>query len=101
MARAHVSKLLLAAALVLLASPGFAGEFEVQLDEAERLRAQAEEAGYEWLETAALIQQARVAAANGDLDNAKALVEKARFQAETAIKQAAHETEAWRSRVVQ
>lgn len=93
--------MVLAVSLVLLAAPGFASEFDVQLAEAERLRVQAAEAGYEWLETAALIQQARVAAANGDLDNAKALVEKARFQAETAIKQAAHETEAWRSRVVQ
>jgi len=100
MARAHVSKLLLAVTLVLLAAPGFASEFEVQLAEAERLRVQAAAAKYEWLETAMLIQQARDAAAKGNLDDATALVEKARFQAETALKQAAHEAEAWRARVV-
>ena len=100
MAQAHVNKLVLAVTLVLLAAPGFASEFEVRLAEAERLTVQAAEAGYEWLETANLIQQARDAAAKGNLDDATALIEKARFQAETAIKQAAHEAEAWRVRVV-
>jgi len=100
MARAHANKLLLTVTLVLLAAPGFANEFEVRLAEAERLRVQATEAGYEWLETAILIQQARDAAAKGNLDDATALVEKARFQAQAAIKQAAHEAKAWRARVI-
>jgi hypothetical protein len=100
MARAHASNLALALTLALFAVPGCASEFETQLAEAERLRTEAADAGYEWLETAKLLEQAREAAANGNLDDATALVEKARFQAVMAIEQAEREADAWRKRVV-
>jgi hypothetical protein len=100
MARAHASNWTLALALALFAVPGFASEFDVQLAEAERLRAEAAEAGYEWLETAMLLEQARDAAAIGNLDDAIAFVEEAHFQAVAAIQQAEREADAWRKRVV-
>jgi len=100
MARVRASNLVVAFALALFAVPGCASEFDAQLAAAEQLRAQAAEAGYEWLETANLLEQARDEAANGNLEAATALVEKARFQANAAIKQAEREADAWRERVV-
>ena len=38
--------------------------------------------------------------ANGNLDSALALIEKAQFQAEAALIQAEREAESWRSRVL-
>lgn len=103
MARVHASNLLLIflAAMPLVAGCADDGDtFDAQIAAAERLRVEAAEAGYEWLETAELLEQARNAADGGNLDEALALVDKARFQAKAAIKQAENEGEAWRSRVV-
>jgi hypothetical protein len=88
------------AVIMLLTTPVLAAELDARLAEAESLRQQAAQAGYEWLETAALLEQARTEMENGSLENALALIEKARFQAEAALLQASHEAEAWRSRVV-
>ena len=88
-------------ALALALAPGVRGEdFEASLETAEQLLAKAAKAGTEWLETGKLLDEARKAAADGDMQAAMALVEQARFQAETAISQAEHEAEAWKSRVV-
>jgi len=101
MAPARASKFIITVAIVLLAACSVADDIDARLAEAEDLLQQAAEAGYEWLETAALLEQARTEMANGNLDSALALIEKAQFQAEAALIQAEHEAEAWRSRVLQ
>ncbi len=100
MAPAHASNIAMTIVIALLAAPVLAEDIGARLAEAEDLRQKAAEAGYEWLETAALLEQAREEAEKGSLDNAIALIEKARLQAEAALTQAEREAEAWRSRVV-
>lgn len=101
MARVLASNRALAVVVALTVSAaGCAGSFEREYDEAERLRTRAAEAGYEWIETEALLQQALDAHAGGDAGTAQELVRRARFQAEAAIAQADAEAEAWKSRVV-
>ena len=103
MAPVHASSL---ATIIAIALPALAGcadepsEFDTQFAAAERLRLEAAGARYEWLETAQLLEQARTEADAGNLDEAFALVDKARLQAEAAIMQAENEGEAWRSRVL-
>lgn len=99
MARVRVSRGLWIVLLVLLAA-GCSTEFERRYAEAERLRADAAAMDAEWLNTEDLLVQARRAAEAGDTDEALALVAEARFQAEAAIRQAEHEADAWRDRVV-
>ncbi len=98
-ANKRISRLLIAV-IVLATASACSNEFERQLAEAEQLRAAAAAAGSEWLETGALIQQARDEAARGNTEAAHGLLDKARFQAEAAIKQSEHEAEAWTGRVV-
>ena len=100
MAPARASNIAITIVVALLAAPGCASELDAQLAEAEDLRQNAADAGYEWLETAALLEQARDEVENGSVDSAMALIEKARLQAEAALSQAEHEAEAWRTRVV-
>ena len=103
MARARASSgngglaLLLAA---LLVAAGCTTDFDRKHAEAERWRALAAAAGYEWIETSKLLQQAETAADAGDMEEALRLLEKAQFQAEAAVRQSEHETEAWRDRVI-
>ena len=97
----RVSMKLLVLATALIAVSGCASEFDRRYAVAERLQAEASAAGAEWLETGKLLSQASEAAAGGDTDAAYLLLDKARFQAEMAIKQAEHEAGAWASRVVQ
>ena len=87
-------------AMILVLSSGCATEFEKRLEEAERMRVMAADAGAEWLRTKDLIEQAKTEAAGGDMERANSLLELAQFQAETAIKQARYEADAWSSRVV-
>ena len=101
MAPVRASKFIITVAIMLLAACSVADDIDARLAEAEDLLQEAAEAGYEWLETAALLEQARTEMANGNLDSALALIEKAQFQAEAALIQAEHEAEAWRSRVLQ
>ena len=54
---------------------------------AKAANAEAKAAGYEWRDTAKIIKSAEKALAAGDEDKAKALANKARMQAETAIAQ--------------
>lgn len=103
MAQVHASNSAMIVAMALLSVAGCAAEpseFETQFAAAERLRLEAAEARYEWLETAQLLEQARNEADADNLDEALALVDKARLQAETAIIQAKNEGDAWQSRVV-
>lgn len=99
MDRARASKALLIALLVLLTA-GCSTEFERRYAEAERLRGEAAAMGAEWLGTQGLLEAARDAVEQGEDDRALVLVEEARFQAEAAIRQAEHESDAWRDRVV-
>jgi len=88
-------------AIALIAMSGCATEFDRRYAAAERLQAEAAAAGAEWLETGKLMDLANKEAAEGNMDVAFSLLDKARFQAEAAIKQAEHEAGAWASRVVQ
>lgn len=97
----RASRLSIALAMLLALAPAAYGDdFEARLAAAEQLRARAAEAGAEWLETGSLLDEARRAAADGDMQKATALVEQARFEAEAALSQAAKEAEAWKRRVV-
>ena len=102
MDRARASRALaaLCCAAVALVAAGCASEFERRFDEAESLRQQAAAKGYEWIATAGLLEQANALAADGDTENALALVEQARFQSATALEQAGREAEAWKGRVL-
>jgi hypothetical protein len=74
--------------------------FEQRIVEAERLRAEAAAAGSEWLDTEELLSRAKDEAANENMEAACSLLELAVFQANTAIRQAEHEADAWHKRVV-
>ena len=87
-------------ALLLPALAACASDFDRKLEEAEQLHIQAAEAGAEWLNTESLLQQARDAAADGDEALALTYIEKARFEAEAALRQADHEAETWQHRVI-
>ena len=96
----HANKRLITTLLLAMTLSACATDFERRYAEAEDMRAEAAALGWEWIETEKLLDQAREAAANGDDMAALELVEKARFQAEAAIRQAEHEAEAWKGRVV-
>ena len=99
--RASKRGMALAVLAAVFAAAGCTTAFEQQLAEAELLRVEAAAAGAEWLQTGALLEQARDEAAGGDMDAARALVDKAQFQGEAALRQAEHEASAWQNRVVQ
>lgn len=99
MARVQGNKRLVSVLLLATCLSACATEFERRYGEAEQLRTEAAEVGWEWIGTKSLLDQAREAAAAGDEAAALALVDKARFQAEAAIRQAEHEAEAWKGRV--
>ena len=84
----------------LMFAAGCSTNIERQLAEAEALRLEAAAAGGEWLQTESLLQQAREEADRGNTEAALSLIAEARFQAEAAIRQAEHESVAWRDRVV-
>jgi hypothetical protein len=96
----RVSAKLAVLATVLIVVSGCATEFDRRYAAAEHLRAEAAAAGAEWLETGNLLDQANEEAAGGNMDTAFSLLDKAQFQAATAIKQAEHEADAWINRVV-
>ena len=96
----RVSMKLLVLAMAVIAASGCATEFDRRYAAAERMQAEASAAGAEWLETGKLLDQASEEAADGNMDVAFSLLDKARFQAEAAIKQAEHEADAWINRVV-
>jgi hypothetical protein len=100
MALARASKRVIACCGALLLMTGCATEFERRYDEAESLRVQAAEQGYEWIGTKKLLDQAAAAAEEGDTGRALELTEQARLQATAALEQAEREEEAWRRRVV-
>lgn len=74
--------------------------FESSYNEAECLRSLAAQKDAEWLKTKEILLLSREAADRGDWDEAMQLLTTARFQAETAIRQAEREASAWRQRVI-
>jgi len=98
--RANRSGALLGVLAAVLMVTGCTTTFERRLAEAEQLRLEAAAAGAEWLQTESLLDQARDEAAQGDTDAALVLVDKARFQAEAALRQAEFEATAWQERVI-
>ena len=99
-ARASKSGVVLVVLAATLVVGGCTTAFERRLAEAEQLRLEAAAAGAEWLQTGSLLEQAREQAAAGDMDTALALVDKAHFQAQAALRQADYESAAWRNRVI-
>jgi len=75
--------------------------FKQSYDEAECLRRAAAVAGAEWFETENMLLRSLEDSEGGHWDSALALVNKARFQAEQALRQAEHEAEAWKHRVIE
>jgi hypothetical protein len=98
--RANRSGLAVIILAAVFAAAGCTTTFERQWTEAEQLRLEAAAAGAEWLQTEALLDQARDEAAEGDMDAAWELVDKARFQSEAAVRQAEYESTAWQNRVI-
>ena len=76
-------------------------QFKKSYDKAECLRRAAAVKGAEWLETENLLLLSLEETEEGRWKSALALVEKARFQAEQALRQAEHEAEAWKQRVLE
>jgi hypothetical protein len=68
---------------------------------AEAARQLAADAGAEWLETGALIEQARQEAEKENWPQAMVMANRARRQGELAVEQAERESAAWRERVIQ
>jgi hypothetical protein len=75
-------------------------DFAARLDEAERLRERAAEAGFEWLKTEKLLQEARQRHEAGEQQQAWQLLQHGMHQAKLALEQAEREAEGWRKRVV-
>ncbi len=56
--------------------------------------AKADELGFQWRDSAAVLERARETAADGDLDAALVLAERARFEGDAAQAQARREADA-------
>jgi hypothetical protein len=81
-------------------APPDAAAVAALIERAEAARRRAAELGAEWLDTGAMIRQAREEAARGKLDQAAELAEVAQRQGELAAAQAEREAVAWQRRVV-
>ena len=75
--------------------------FEHSHAEAVCFRKAAAKAGAEWLKTEGLLVRSTAEADKGNWTDAIQLVQKARFQAETALRQSEYEALAWKRRVIQ
>ena len=81
LARANKTLAILSCAALMLASAGCASELDRRFDEAEQLREQAADQGYEWIATADLLEQGAAETVNGatvtlaQLDVAKANID--------------------------
>ena len=100
--RGWVVRSLLAAALLFapvqlahVAQAQSADEVAALIAEAEKLRTRAAELEYEWRFTGKRIKEAKTALKNGDLQTALAKAERAKFEAERAIEQAAISEKTW------
>lgn len=81
-------------------APGAVQDFQAALAEADGLRAEAAAAGFEWLHTGELLQQARARWEAGDVKGAWQALGDGRLQAEMSVRQAQHEATAWQHRVI-
>ena len=89
-------------ALGLYASPGFgseASDIETTIAGAVESLEKARQSGNSWTTTEALIADARAALADGDLEKAAELAQRARLTADMAQKQRESEVDAWQPRV--
>ena len=88
--------LLLAAVLIAPSSQGAdADEIAALIDRAEAARQRAAELEYEWRFTGKRVKEAQTALAAGDLQTAREKAERALFEAERAIEQAAISEANW------
>ena len=93
----------LALAFAALASPSAlaldAAEVEALIAKAEAARRQAAELEYEWRFTGKRIKEAKAALESGDLETAREKAERALFEGERAIEQAAISAATWEAAV--
>jgi len=84
------------------AGDAVAGEIPVEelIVQAECLRRGAAAAGYEWLQTREILEEAQQKAEQGEAAEARLLAQQALFQAMAALLQAEHEEQAWKRRAV-
>ena len=99
---------IIALALLLIAVGPLAVASEVQkaqyqqlYQEAEAARQKAAEAGYEWRDTAKMLELSQKAAANGDYTVAIELADDAKMQGELAYQQSQQQAEAWQDFVIE
>ncbi len=86
----------MAPAIVPPAHAASAEAIKMQIQEADRLRQEAARLGFEWRYTQQRIKKAKEALAAGKLDEAEALVARAKREAELAIEQAATAETVWK-----
>ncbi|MCH9758332.1 MAG: hypothetical protein K0U19_04410 [Proteobacteria bacterium] len=86
----------MAPAIVLPAHAASAEAIKMQIQEADRLRQEAARLGFEWRYTQQRIKDAEKALTAGKLDEAEALVARAKREAELAIEQAATAETVWK-----
>ena len=67
---------------------------------ADSARAEADKVGFEWVNTAKMLEQAKIAQSEGDKDKAMALVAAALEQSKDAQAQAERESTVWQARVL-
>ncbi len=98
----RINALALTLALAVSAAPGFSSEasdIEATIAGAVESLEQARQSGNSWTTTEALIADAKAALADGDLEQAAELAQRARLTADMAQKQRESEVDAWEPRV--
>ncbi len=98
----RINALALTLALVVSAAPGFgseASDIEATIAGAVESLEQARQSGNSWTTTEALIADAKAALADGDLEQAAELAQRARLTADMAQQQRESEVDAWQPRV--
>lgn len=98
----RMNALTLSLVLAVSAAPGFgseASDIEATIAGAIESLEQARQSGNSWTTTEALIAGARAALADGDLEQAAELAQRARLTADMAQQQRESEVDAWEPRV--
>jgi hypothetical protein len=73
--------------------------FQASYDAAEAARVAADALGYEWRDTAELLEQAKAAAEQSHFDEAVQLADMAKFQSDRAAEQAEIQAKIWQEAV--
>ncbi len=98
----RINALALTLALVVSTAPGFgseASDIEATIAGAVESLDQARQSGNSWTTTESLITDAKAALADGDLEKAAELAQRARLTADMAQQQRESEVDAWQPRV--